>query len=245
MVRAGQGAVEGEMLLDDASTESRGGDIGGNPLRVVAETYAGASERAQGLHSAQIHGLHRRGILRGAVQKDDVIAAYTALLKNPYGRLHLVEDRHARREDDAAAFGRNLAQIREVRNLAGGNFPPVHPERSETVDAHEVKGRAHKAYAFLVAKFFEARVVGERKMDCTAHFKLAFGLACCFLLVFGFRSYSRYDEFGDGGLELHIVRTGALGLPDHAAGEVQGTVVVHAGLGNDYNGFAHGLKITS
>ena len=141
MVGSRQVAVHREVLFDDGSSHGHSGDRYLNPGRVVGISHFYAKGTLNALHCAQIYFGHGRGVFSGAVQYRDIGTRRTGLLEHIDCRFNLAQRRHAGREDNSLSEAANMAQVRQVGDLARWNLEVILAETHQQVDALNIKSR--------------------------------------------------------------------------------------------------------
>ena len=142
MVGSGQGAFEGEVLLDHMGAERRRGDGNGDALGVVRQADPEPEGVGQGRHGGQVGVPGRRRIFGRAVEDHDLFrkcptpgggreggAEGLAARRAPgvgksesqdrQGVLDLLQGAHAGRQDDVATALAGLQQERPIGDFAG------------------------------------------------------------------------------------------------------------------------------
>ena len=115
-----QAAVQGEVLLDQAGAQGRGGQRDLDAGRMVREADRPAEGGGERRHGPQV-GLPGGGrIAADAVEQDE--GRVPRLLDRADGVADLPKVGHPRREDDRAAFAGDVREQREVGDLAGGDL---------------------------------------------------------------------------------------------------------------------------
>ena len=117
MVGPGQRTVERQMLLEHGGAAGHGGQRDLDPQRVIGEPDRAPEARAQGVHRPEVGVLDRRRVGAHAVQDGQRRVAGGA--DGLHRGRDLVQRRHAGREQDRAALGGDVAQQRQVGDLAG------------------------------------------------------------------------------------------------------------------------------
>ena len=153
MVRARQGLIEGEVLLDHrrVQCDRRQGDI--DPGRVVGEAGRPAELSAHGGHGAQV-GVGRVGRVVGDAVEDGERPATLAFERGDRAP-NLVQARHAGGQNDRFGAAGDVAQQRQVGDLPGRHLEGGHAQIVQKVDAWMIEGRGKEDDALGVAVLFQ------------------------------------------------------------------------------------------
>ena len=231
LVGAGQGLVQREVLFNDLCAQHGGGDVALPSRRVVRKPDRQAELVEQFHHGGQVGILIGGGVLGVAVQNRRFGAAVIVQHTERVG--DLAEGAHAgRKQHRRAQFG-DLLEIRQVGDLAGGDFQKRQPQRAEKAHAGDIERRGQVLDADGIAVFLELAVAFKRKVQLADHLQLAFGGVGGLLLVFGLFGKAADDKLRHGGLVFDDIRAAFFGDAGHLFGHLQIAVVVDAGFGND------------
>lgn len=153
--------------------------------------------------------------------------------------LDLAERGHAGGEDHGPAEGTDVAQIRQVGDLAGGNLEALGAERGEVVEAGDIEAGGEEADTLRLTVGDQGRVHRRAQLQLAQHRDLRLGLIGGARLVFGLGGARGREPLGAEGLELDQVGAGLGGDLDQALGESEVSMMVDAGFGDDESGFSH------
>ena len=131
-----------------------------------------------------------------------------------------------------------------VGEFAGGELEGGHAELVQQVGALLVEGAREEGDAGLPARRQQCAVRLVVEFQPAQHLELRVLAARGAPLVLGLAGRAGHETLGLERLELHRVGTGLRGFAHESQGEVQGAVVVHAGLGDEEHGrrVAHGRR---
>ena len=129
-----------------------------------------------------------------------------------------------------------------MRDLAGGDFPDVHPHLMKKLCTRRVKRRGKKFDMVFLAAGDQFRIHFKREHQLGAHLQLAFRsgrVSRICLLIFGFFRKNRNIKFRDPGLEFDKISTRSCCRLYHFLGDSDISVVVYAGFRDNCNAFVH------
>ena len=149
------------------------------------------------------------------------------------GPLDFFEGRHAARENDRLAVAADLAQVRQIRDLARGNLESLRTELGQKLDAFRVEAAGEKLDSAHLAVGYERLMHVARELQPAQHRVLGFVGRPTIASGTPLSRRGRGEAIRLEGLELDQVRARLGGRIDQSASQSQVAVMVDAGLGDD------------
>ena len=237
MVRAFHVPVQREVLFDDHGPTGCGGCGNGDTLRMVGIPHGQAEGGAKRVHGPEIDTVIGAGIAVGAVEQGDVLRP--TLPQGFQRQLHIRQRTHAGAQQHRLFLAAHIAQVRNVSDLAGADLDEGDAQRQQKIQTVRFVRRGGELNTDLVAVRFDSAEIVIGKLQPLEHIELGLSAACVVRLIVRLRHAAGDDLLRLPGLELYAVRPGIFCREAKFPGEIEPTVVVDAGLGDDIS--AHGV----
>ena len=195
------------------------------------------------LHGTQVYLIHGCGVFGGAVQYRYLGTRCARLLQHVDCSLNFAQRRHASGKDDSLAELADMAQVRQVGDLAGRNLEVILPKTQQQIDALDIETGREKADVARGTMRHKLLVHRLSKLQTTKHFMLRFTAIRSLGLIVRLLGGARDLAVGVKGLKLDEIHTGLSSHIDQLLGKVEVAIMVNAGFGDDECSVFHELTL--